>query len=315
MRSVAEIQADIDKVSVELAQAQRELEEYEAKATDEKKAQDTDPEWHIARRNYIDTGDMSGVTNWYNRRDQQRRDKANDAFRDRELKISEKEKSGEVSADSKEGKRLIGAYLIAKRGLANANKRFANGDDNVSKSHLFAAEQELERTKIELANAGLGGIIAEDDGEEKNNTPVDKYANAPYAANLNGLRALSGKWQDKLAASNATRAKSYYEDAEFDADEAYLKAVRDDEKLDKAVRDEAKKMLEDMGKDDKKSWGRYYRRSDREARDAQAKNKNAKIKNLNEQKKALEDKVMKTKADRERLAAIEAELKKLGASK
>lgn len=96
MRSVAEIQADIDKVSVELAQAQRELEEYEAKATDEKKAQDADPEWHIARRQYIDTGDMSGVTNWYNRRDQQRRDREN--ARLQELALS---KEGAANGEGK----------------------------------------------------------------------------------------------------------------------------------------------------------------------------------------------------------------------
>lgn len=116
MRSVEEIQAEINSVSTRLATARLELKQLQAEQADIEKAQEGDTEWNVARRNYIDTGDMSGVTNWYNRRDQQRRDREN--ARLQELALS-KEGAANGEGKSKHLMDLDDKVFRAKRAYDN----------------------------------------------------------------------------------------------------------------------------------------------------------------------------------------------------
>lgn len=75
MRSVQEIQIDIDQVTRELESARAELNQLEASTPDEYKTdREYDPEWSAGRMNYINNGDMSGIEAYWNRKDQQKRD-------------------------------------------------------------------------------------------------------------------------------------------------------------------------------------------------------------------------------------------------
>lgn len=87
MRSGKEIQAEIAQVEAELEQARAELEKMQSQASEYEKAQNDDPEWAIARRNYIDTGDMSGVNSWYSRYDQRKRDAFNQKMQEEQLEL------------------------------------------------------------------------------------------------------------------------------------------------------------------------------------------------------------------------------------
>lgn len=106
MRSGKEIQAEIAQVEAELEQARAELEKMQSQANEYEKAQNDDPEWAIARRNYIDTGDMSGVNSWYSRYDQRKRDAFNQKIQEEQLALSrmeaEKDKRDSLSKLARE---------------------------------------------------------------------------------------------------------------------------------------------------------------------------------------------------------------------
>lgn len=166
MRSVAEIQADIDKVSVELAQAQRELEQYEASATDEQKAQDADPEWRLARQRYIDTGDMSGVNGWYNRRDQLKRDELDKKRYEQEQKRLEDEREKEKASNKRQ---LANNVELAEAALASAKVANPNLSVAQQKAYVNEAQVKLDQAKAAyLAGTGekWGGAAKKSSSEQ-----------------------------------------------------------------------------------------------------------------------------------------------------
>lgn len=161
MRSVAEIQADIDKVSVELAQAQRELEQYEASATEEQKAQDADPEWRLARQRYIDTGDISGVSGWYTRQDQRKRDELDRKRYEQEQERLDAERKKETESNKRQ---LANNVELAEAALASAKVANPNLSVAQQRAYVNEAQVKLDHAKaayLEGTGEKWGGDVEE----------------------------------------------------------------------------------------------------------------------------------------------------------
>lgn len=92
MRTVAKIQAEIEQVQAQIAQLEADI----------ANTPDTEgPEWEIARRNYINTGDMSGINNFYNRRDQLARDKHNQEMEQKRFALEQSRLANEMAEAGK----------------------------------------------------------------------------------------------------------------------------------------------------------------------------------------------------------------------
>lgn len=190
MRSVAEIQREIDQVSAELAQAQRELEQYEASATEEQKAQDADPEWRLARQRYIDTGDMSGVSGWYTRQDQRKRDELDRKRYEQEQARLDAERTKDKESNKRQ---LANNVELAEAALASA--KVANPNLSVAQQKAYVNEAQV---KLDQAKAAyLAGTGEKWDGAVKKSSSEQSAGQGDTG--LEGDDALTQQVRDTLA--------------------------------------------------------------------------------------------------------------------
>lgn len=158
MRSVQEIQIDIDQVTRELESARAELNQLEASTPDEYKTdREYDPEWSAGRMNYINNGDMSGIEAYWNRKDQQKRDALESKRLEQErerLEQERKEASEEVKEKAKYNWDIAAArYEEAKKNNINVKEAEIN-KDKARSEYMKAFGEDPDKVPTSVAVEG-----------------------------------------------------------------------------------------------------------------------------------------------------------------
>lgn len=254
MRTVAEIQAEIENVQAQIAALEADI----ANTPDES----NDPEWEIARRNYINTGDMSGISNWYSRRDQNKQREIDNAFREREIALQEREHAngGSVEPGSDKAKELVKNYDLAVNAVKVAKEQFGQDGSPAAKAALYTAEQELFKAEYELKAAGLGSHINPVEGEGK-----AVAAGSPKQWTINDIDAFDRDVM--VTARNGAKGKDKFYWADKDYDAARQQAWEMSGSPDAEIRARGMKLLSEI------DGMRKYRESDRKSAEGAAANK------------------------------------------
>lgn len=137
MRSVEEIQAEINQVETELEQAKSTLVTMERENDEVAKEQATDPMWKAARLKYIQDGDMSEVNNWHNRRNTEKE-------RQRQYEL-QKEAKIKDAAEKEKTKKALEAQLRSDIELKQHDYNIAASQNNIAAKGRL--ELELKRAK------------------------------------------------------------------------------------------------------------------------------------------------------------------------
>lgn len=259
MRSVADIQAEISSVESQIAALEADI---------QNSPDVNDPEWEIARRNYINTGDMSGISNWYSRRDQNKQREIDNAFREREIALQEREHAngGSVEPGSDKAKELVKNYDLAVNAVKVAKEQFGQDGSPAAKAALFTANQELFKAEYELKAAGLGSHINPVEGEGK-----AVATGSPKQWTINDIDAFDRDIM--VGARNSANGKGKFYWADKDYDTARQQAWEMSGSPDAEIRARGMKLLSEI------DGMRKYRESDRKSAEGAANNALTELRN------------------------------------